>query len=62
MKHKCGSHLIPLAPLKLARLPACSLLPSSLTPVRLGPLYVARPLRSILNFYFVDAIHSNGRG
>jgi hypothetical protein len=45
--------LIPFAPLKLARLPACSLLPLSLMPVRLGPFYLVRPLRSILSFYFL---------
>ena len=49
MKHKCGSHLIPFAPLKLARLLACSVLPLSLMPVRLGPFYLVRPLRSIVS-------------
>jgi hypothetical protein len=44
---------VPHAPLKLARLPACSLLPLSLMPVRLGPFYLVRPLRSILSFYFL---------
>ena len=52
-RHLPSMSLIPFAPLKLARLPACSLLPLSLMPVRLGPFYLLRPLRSILSFYFL---------
>src|SRR5439155_10376986 len=41
-----GGSRVPCAPLKLARLPACSLLPSSLKPVRLGPFYACHDVAS----------------
>jgi hypothetical protein len=48
-----GMSLIPSAPLKLARLPACSLLPSSLT------FYVADPVSSIPDYSQVYGTRKN---